>query len=501
MESLLRDLKFAGKLLLRDQGFTLTAVLTLGLVIGANTTIFSVVDSVVLSPLPIPEAESIVLMYNSFPKAGHERSETAVPDYLDRLREVDVFEEQALYRRRGSSLGAGETPQRVPSMEVTPSLFRLLRIGPHLGRTFTEDEGELGTEQRVVLSFALWQRLYGGDPAVEGRDLLVDGRPYTVVGVMPEDFLFLDPEIELWRPLAFTPEQKRARIFNAWDMIGRLRPGATIEQAQEQIDALNARNFDRHPELRDAMIRVGFHTRVVPLGQDLVRDVAGTLYLLWGGVFLVLLIGCVNVANLTLVRATARLKELTTRLALGAGHLRVARQLVTESIVLTLAGGGLGLLVGYGGLAVLRTLGIEQIPRGTEIALDGTAALATLAVALVVGIVLGLIPLAGLSRTDLSAVLVAEAGRSGTSGRRTWLVRRGLRGGAGYGGYRRSCPVGSMVLGWVGVALPAGAFALRASVPRADNSSKPCPRFLRRITRDLPRRSIVRPPYRAGYYR
>ncbi|MFZ0427707.1 MAG: ABC transporter permease, partial [Acidobacteriota bacterium] len=300
MDEFLQDIRFAVRLLWNDKGFTITAVATLAVCIAANTAIFSVIDSVVFKPLPLPESDRIVMIYNSYPNAGVERSENGVPDYYDRLRDTTVFEEQALFQDQNLTIGDKGSVQQIQAMGVTPSFFRLLGIQPQLGRLFSEDEGELGNEGKVVLSYGLWQQLYGGDRNVLGRDVRIYGNPYTIVGVMPASFLFLDPGIQLWRPLAFTNEQKSddARHSNNWEMIARLKPGATIEQAQAQIDAINAANLDAFPSFREILTNAGFHTNVVWLHDEVVRGVKRTLYLLWGAVLFVLLIGAVNIANL-----------------------------------------------------------------------------------------------------------------------------------------------------------------------------------------------------------
>src|SRR5262249_16922450 len=201
---------------------------------------------------------------------------------------------------------------RVHVMNATPSFFRLLRVPARLGRTFSPEEGEIGNEKKIVLSHGFWQTQFAGDPTVVGRDLRLDGQPYTIVGVMPEDFFFLNRDVTLWRALAFTAEQKsdQRRHSNNWQNIGRLKPGATIEQAQAQLDALNRANLDRFPQYKQLLIDAGFRTKASRLQDNVVRDVRATLYLLWGGALFVLLIGCVNVANLVLVRSPARLKHL-----------------------------------------------------------------------------------------------------------------------------------------------------------------------------------------------
>ena len=424
---MLNDVRVGLRLLLKDKSFTVTAALTLAVCIGANTALFSVVHNVLLRPLPVPESERILVMENVYPKAGADVGGAGVPDYYDRLRDVSVFEEQALYNANNVNVDQNGVPTRIRAMNVTPSFFRLLHVPVQLGRAFDEKDGEPGNEQKIILSYALWQTQFGGDAQAVGRDLRLDGQPYTIVGVMPRSFDFLNPNIMLWRPLAFTAEQKSDahRHNNNFQMIGRLNPGASAQQAQAQVDALNKANLERFPQYKELLINAGFHTRVSSLQDNLVRDVKATLYLVWGGALFVLLIGCVNVANLVLVRSRARLKELATRLALGAGRLRLARQLVTESVVLTLVSAVAGLLLGYALLRGLGTLGIQDLPRGTEIRLDGVVAAWTVGLAAAIGIALGLIPVASALPANLTTAL-HEEGRSGTVGRGARTLRRTL---------------------------------------------------------------------------
>jgi predicted permease len=412
----------------KDKAFTLTAALTLALCIGANTALFSVVHNVLLRPLPVPESDRIVKMANAYPGAGADiGGSSGVPDYYDRLRDVHVFEEQALFNGSNRSVDQNGTPTRLRATNVTPSFFRLLRVQPALGRIFSEQESEPGNDKKVVLSYALWQTQFGGAADAVGKDIRLDGRPYEIVGVMPKNFYFLNPNVMLWVPLAFNAEAKSdaRRHSNNFQNIGRLKPGATVEQAQQQVNALNAANLDRFPQYRELLINAGFHTTAERLQDSLVRDVKSTLYLMWGGALFVLLIGCVNVANLVLVRSRARVKELATRLALGASRWRVARQLVAESVLLTMLSAGIGLLVGYAALQLLGTLNIQELPRGEEIRLDGVVVAYTLGIAAVIGLVLGLIPVANVLPANLTMVL-REEGRTGTSGRGARTLRRTL---------------------------------------------------------------------------
>ena len=428
---MISDIRVGLRLLWRDKAFTLTAALTLALCIGANTALFSVVHNVLLRPLPVPESDRIVRMGNAYPGAGAGAAagdNSAVPDYYDRLRETDVFEEQALYNGANQSIDQGGTPVRIRVTRATPSFFRLLRIAPALGRTFEEADGEVGNEKKVVLSYALWQSQFGGDPGAIGRDIRIDGQPFTVVGVMPKGFYFLNPNVMLWRPLAFTAQQKsdEQRHSNNFQHIGRLKPGAGIERARQQIDALNARNLEKFPALKPLLINAGFHTDRRSRCRTRWSATSGpTLYLMWGGAMFVLLIGCVNVANLVLVRSRVRLKELATRLALGAGRWRVGRQLVTESLILTMISAGAGLAVGYGALRLLGAINIQDLPRGQEIRLDGVVVAYTIGIAAAIGFVLGLIPVANVLPANLTMVL-REEGRGGTAGRGARALRRTL---------------------------------------------------------------------------
>jgi predicted permease len=425
MESLLQDLRYGLKHLWKDKAYAITAVTTLAVCIGVNATIFSVVNSVILRPLPFPESDRILFIYNSYPKAGVVRASTGVPDYYDRLRDVHVLEEIALYNTPSLTIGNQGSVERVRGMAVTPSFFRLLRTKPRLGRIFFREEGELGNARKVILSFALWQQRYGGVESVIGTDLRINGDPYTIVGVLPKDFVYPNPEIQLWRPLAFTQQQKTTRLNNSWNMIGRLKPGATLEQAQAQIDALNAANLDRFPEFKTILINAGAHSVVVRLQDDVVRDIKVALYLLWGGVLFVLFIGAVNIANVVMARSGVRMRELAIRFALGAGRWRVTRQLATESILLTTISAGIGMLLGYWGLRSLGTLGVHQLPRSSEIGMDATVWAFILALSLIVGIGITVIPVAHALKLNLSSAF-REKERAGTSARGTRIARSAL---------------------------------------------------------------------------
>lgn len=429
MDRLVQDLRFATRLLWKDRAFTLTTVATLALCVAANSAIFAVVNSVLLRPLPFPEPERIATIFNSYPGAGAVRASNGVPDYYDRLAQAPAFEELAMYRAEGVTIGGqgvGEV-ERVTSMPVTPSFFRLLRAEPYRGQLFTEKEAEVGQDRKVVLSYGLWQRLFGGRDDALGRDLRINGVLYTVTGVMPERFRFIDPEVQLWTPAAFTAAQRsdERRHSNNWQQFGRLKRGSTIEQAQSQINAINAANLERFPQLKPALINAGFNTQTRPFQADLVEGTSRTLYLLWGGVLCVLIIGCVNVANLVSVRASAQARELATRHALGASIQRLSRQILTETVLVALVGGGFGIMLGWWALSAADVLGLDQLPRGEDIALGPTSLAFTFALVVAVGLLVGLFPILALRRANL-AQIVREEGRSGTASRRTRVVRRAL---------------------------------------------------------------------------
>jgi predicted permease len=424
MDAFLLDLKYAVRSLWRAKGFAVTVLLTFCVCIAANTALFAIVNSVVLRPLPVPEANSILLLSNEYPKAGVIGiNNSSSGDYYDRMREMTVFESQAVFRYRDQTVELNGVPQRIHGMVATPSWFRLLRVSPALGRPFTEEEGEVGREHEVILSHGLWEQLYGGDKAVLGRDLRISGQPFTIVGVMPEGFDFIDPEVRLWMPIAFTAEEKTVHHSNNWYHIGRLKAGATLQQAQAQVDALNAENLERFPEFKKLLINAGFHTVVTPLQDLLTAGVKRTLYLLWGGAVLVLLIGGLNIANLALTRLSLRRKEMATRIALGAGRAQLIRQLLLENLGLALIGGVGGIALGAGVLRTLSVIGLEHFPRAGEVRMDATVVLVSLALSALAGVFVGLFPVVSTSKIGINDAL-HEDSRTGTPGKKTRSVRQ-----------------------------------------------------------------------------
>jgi putative ABC transport system permease protein len=338
---MLQDIKFGLKLLWKHKAFSLASLLTLALCIGANTAVFTILNTVILKELPFPEADRLVTMYNLYPGAGiTNRGANSVPDYLDRSKLTDVFEEVALIGHRGFDVGAEGTAQRIEAENVTPSYFRVLKTQPILGRTFTEDDAVQGKDRVAILSESLWEEMFARDSDVLGREIRLDGVTYKIVGVMPGIYSMLRPDRKLWVPFSFTPQQKSddERHTDAWQMIGRLKRGVPLTAARQRIDTLNKALIDSSG-IKSFLVNARFQTRVVGMKDEMVRSIKDTLYLLQAAVFGVLLIGCVNLANLMLVRTSTRMKELAVRFSLGAGRWRLSRQLLTESITISALGG------------------------------------------------------------------------------------------------------------------------------------------------------------------
>ena len=424
-----QDLTFGLKLLWKHKAFTLAALLTLALCIGANTAIFTVLDGVLLRGLPFPEPDRLVTMYNLYPGVGvSDRGSNAIPDYLDRRKLTDVFSEVALIGNDGYDVGLANTPQRIRGQYVTPSYLRILAVQPILGRIFTEEEATQGKDGVAILSEGLWKDMFGRDGNVLGRDIRLSGVPHRIVGVLPDRFASLGGEPpRVWLPFAFRPDQTSddARHSNNWGMIARLKPGVTVGYAQQRINMLNKQNLDRFPQYKTLLENAKFQTRVIGLQDELVRDVRPILYLLQAAVVLVLLIGCVNLANLMLVRSNVRMKELAIRFSLGAGRWRIARQLLTESVTLAVLGGVLGVAVGLGGVRLLLSLAGDNLPRAGDIRIDGGVLAFTAGMAVLTGLVFGSVPLVHVMRSNLNEVFRGNE-RSGTMGRRALWVRSTL---------------------------------------------------------------------------
>jgi predicted permease len=425
---MLQDLRFGLKLLGKERAFTITALLTLALCIGANTAIFTVLNTVILNPLPFPEPDRLVRMYNIYPGVGFTgRGMNSGPDYTDRKSLTDVFESVAMTGSIGYDVGAEGSPLRIDGQSVMPSFFQVLRASPMLGRVFTEDEAVFQKDKFAILSYELWRDLFGRDQNAIGKDIRMSGVPFKIVGVMPRGFESPGSEARVWVPLGLPPQMTTddARHNNNWGMMARLKPGVTLAYARQRIETLNKQTLDRFPLLRQFVIGSRYATVVAGMKDEMVQDVKPTLYLLQAAVMFVLLIGCVNVANLLLVRSNVRMKELAIRFSLGAGRWRLGRQLLIESVTLSVLGGLLGIFTGWGGVRLLAFLGSKDLPRGADIHLDMRALAVSAALAVLTGLVFGSVPVYHLFRRDLNAVFRSTE-RSGTSERGAVWTRSAL---------------------------------------------------------------------------
>ena len=415
MGSWLQDLRYACRVLARQPLFTLVTVSALALGIGANSAIFSVVHSVLLRPLPYPESDRLVFVWNRYEQYGLLDATAAVPDYFDRLGQNRVFEQVAAYHNSPVHYTGGGEPVRLPACRVTASLFPLFRVEAARGRTFLPEEEQPGREQVAVLTHALWERLFAADEALVGREITLNGRPHTVVGILPPHFMLPDQSAEIFLPLAFTPAQRAdtARGNEFLTFLGRMKPGVTLPQVPDDMERIARGVRERFPDYYTDSL--GWGTTVVPLREQIAGRVRPALLVLAGAAGFVLLIACANVANLMLVRAAGRGREVAVRLALGAGRLRIARIILSESLLLALAGGAAGLLLALWGIDFLVALDPGNLPRLTEVRIDGRVLLFTLGLSILTGLLFGLAPALRATRSDLTAAL-KDGGPGATAG-------------------------------------------------------------------------------------
>lgn len=434
-EATLKDLRFAFRMLRKNPGFTAVAVLTLALGIGANTAIFSIVDAVLLRPLPFKDPERLVTVWERNPEHGYDANTAAAANFDDWKAQNQSFEQMASFKRASKmDLTLGDETERVTGVAVTANLFPLLGTNPMRGRGFTSEEETPGRADVVVLSHRLWQRRFAGDPAVLGKTVSLDGRSYTVVGIMPGGFCFpggtgvldgdYDPAADLWMPLRISAEEQQNRGDHPCHVVARLKPGVTLAQARSEMDAIQGQIHKSY-----GWYFMGTHCTVLPLREQSVGGVRAALCLLLGAVALVLLIACANIASLLLVRAAARQKEFAVRAALGAGRGAIIRQLLVESVLLAVLGGALGvLLAGWSVPLLAAHVGdsiVASTPGWNAISIDGRVLAFTLVVALGTGILFGLAPAWQAAQTDVNDALKAE-GRGAGTGLRGQRLRSGL---------------------------------------------------------------------------
>src|SRR5262245_40979691 len=421
------DLRYAIRALRKQPIFTTIAVLTLTLGIGANAAIFSLLYQVLLRPLPYRDADRLVFVWNTYPLMGLPQASVSIPDYIDRKTQAPALEDATLLTMRSANLTTNGQPEQLRALVVTPSFFSTLGRQPMLGRGFTEEEAKPGADKFAVLTYATWRSHFGADPSIVGRDIRLNGETHRVTGVLGENFMLPAAEIALLQPFSFTPQQMsdqgRGNEFS--QMIARLRPGATIEQANRQFKAIVNRNLERLPERRAFAESSGFGGYALTLRDQLVGDARAPLYVLQAGVIVLLLIACANVASLLLMRATGRYRELAIRTTLGAGHRRLIQQLLTEGLVLSGLGALAGLAVGWAGVRGLVALSPQQIPGMSEASLNPTVMAFTVALAVLTGLVFGLVPALTVLRSSMSAVLKDDSAR-GSASKRTGLTRSAL---------------------------------------------------------------------------
>ncbi len=411
MRTFLQDLRFALRMFKKRPGFTAIALLTLALGIGANSAIFSVVNALLLRPLPYPGAEQLVMVWGKLPTHGLDKlgiSGAEFVDYRDRNR---VFSGVATYASNGRNLTGVSEPQRINVTFVTAEFFSVLATKPLQGRTFVAEEDQPASDAVVVLSYTLWQKQFGGDGNIVGQNIVLDGKSQQVIGIMPAGFQFPDADTAIWKPMAFTAEDLNEdnRGSHFLNLIARLKPGVELRQAQADVSAIAGEMQQEHPGYYDS--GSGWGARLVSLHEETVGDVQLVLVVLFVAVGFVLLIACANVANLLLARAATRQREMVIRSALGASRWRIIRQLLIESLTLSVTGGVLGVLLALWGTDLLISFSPQSLPRASEIHLDGQVIGFTFLISLLTGLLFGMVPAWQASRFNLNDSLKEGAGK------------------------------------------------------------------------------------------
>ena len=420
MNNLRQDLRYGLRMLIKNPGFTLIAIFTLAVGIGANTAIFSVLNEVVMRPLPYPEPDRLAMVWMNNTRINVAEDWHSWPNYVDYRDQNRGFESIAAFNNASFNLtGEGEAV-RVVGAWGTANLFSTLGVNPIRGRVFTTEEEEQGRGMVAVLGYGLWQRQFGGDPQVIGKNISLNGVTRTVIGVMPAGFNFPRKETELWIPITLNQQNRQQRGSFWIQAIGRMKRGVTIQQAQTEMSNIADRLQKQFPEMLG-----GYGSNIVAYQEQVIGNLKLVLLLLFGAVGFVLLIACTNVANLSLARAAAREKEIAIRTAMGAGRLRLVRQLLTESAVLALVGGTIGIILAVVGLKALIAISPQDIPRLDQVRLDGRVLGFALAISMLTGLVFGIVPALQGSKPNLNETL-KEGGRSATAGRQGRRIRQSL---------------------------------------------------------------------------
>jgi len=425
----MNNLRFAFRQLRKAPAFTLTALATIAICLGANLAIFAVINSILLRPLPFPQSDRLVTIFNSYPKAGVENDGSSLPNYYERRGNIPAISSLSVYTERGEAVGDPGAIEQIEVMRISPDFFVTLGVNLALGRAFTEEEAAVADNNGVaILTDAYWRQRLNADPNVLGRDVLVNGIPRKIVGVLPAGFRFLSSEARLFLPIRSRPEERapsqRHSGGGSRHMIARLKPGATIAEAQAQIDAHNAAVEKDNSEAK-MMAEAGFHSPMVSLHADHVRSIRPTLWLMQAGVFFLLLIGAVNLMNLLLIRASGRAKEMAIRQSMGASRRHVVRQVLMETVLLTTAGGLFGVVAGAWGTQLLQLLGANRLPLGAHIRFDAWLASIGLAGAVLLGIVIA-VPIAWFNLSSHLAHALQSESRSGTISRAAQRLRHGF---------------------------------------------------------------------------
>ena len=427
------EIKVALRGLLKSPGFTVIAIATLALAIGANTSVFSLINALLVRPLPYQQPSKLVLIWERFAAQGLDRIPVSPPEYLDLENQFHGCTQIAAFTYETFNLGGGDLPERISGAVVSPALFPLLGVEPIKGRTFAREEQGQGHDDVIVISERLWKRRFNSDPFLVGKSLLLSGRSYTVIGVMPAKFEFPIPlfgvqgnqfaeRVDIWKPIAFTPLELKERGSRSYGLIARLRSDVSEGKAQAELDTIISNWIRAYP---DNYRGSGFGAKIYSLHDQVVGGMRVGLAILLGAVVFVLLIACANLATMLLARASARERELAIRVALGAGPWRLLRQMLTESVLLALAGAAGGVVLSIWGLDLLKHIGARTVPRLAEVNVDLVVLVIAAVVAVGTGILFGLIPALASAKPELTEAL-KEGGRGSTTGARRNRLRNSL---------------------------------------------------------------------------